>query len=175
MDPSKATHLRRSSRKKVLTTSFHSRRPRTVPFKGGNASTHSTETIGHSQARASLGKTRTGIIAASIGDRTKEAQVWAWLRDADRPWEGFSLPNDLSKISEVFPYNTKRERVQSSQRERDQNDLGNKARLVASGCSLFSEQGEGPQPKKALCRTSGKFTARFVRQHSDMLPPVKWS
>ncbi|RKK53022.1 hypothetical protein BFJ68_g10839 [Fusarium oxysporum] len=85
MDPSKATHLRRSSRKKVLTTSFHSGRPRTVPSKGGNASTHSTETIGHSQARASLGKTRTGIIAASIGDRTKEAQAtklgW-WLQDA---------------------------------------------------------------------------------------------
>ncbi|KAF5580512.1 hypothetical protein FPANT_9299 [Fusarium pseudoanthophilum] len=63
--------------------------PRTVPSKGGYASTHSTETIGHSQARASLDKTRIEIIAASTGNQTKEAQVWAWLRDADRPWEGF--------------------------------------------------------------------------------------
>lgn len=156
MDPPKATHLRRSSRKKVLTTSFHSGWPRTVPSKGGYASTHSTETIGHSQARASLGKTRIKIVAASTEDRTKEAQVWAWLRDADRPWEGFSLPDVYSldrpqvvqKPAKGSPEKMKRNRGRSSQGERNQHDPGNKARPVASGCSSFREQGEGPQPKR---------------------------
>lgn len=146
-------HLRRSSRKKVLTTSSHGGWPRTVPSKGGYASTHSTETIGHSQARASLGKTRIKIIAASTGDRTRKAQVWAWLTDADRPWEGFSLPDVHSpqvvqKPAKGFPEKIKRDRGRSSQREWNQNGPGNKARPVASGCSLFREQGEGPQPKR---------------------------
>ncbi|EWG45803.1 hypothetical protein FVEG_06460 [Fusarium verticillioides 7600] len=158
MDRSKATHLRRSSRKKVLTTSFHSGWPRTVPSKGGYASTHSTETIGHSQARASLGKARIDIIAASTGNRTKEAQVWAWLRDADRPWEGFSLsdvcsPQVVQKPAKGLSYKTKRDRGLSSQREQDQSDLGNRSRPVASEGSLFREQGEGPQPKRPFAES----------------------
>ncbi|QGI60460.1 hypothetical protein CEK26_004433 [Fusarium fujikuroi] len=152
-----------------MTTSFHSGWPRTVLSKGGYASTHSTETIGHSQARASLGKTRINITAASTGDRTKEAQVWAWLRDADRPWEGFSLPDVYNpqvaqKPAKGSPEKMKRNRGRSSQRERNQHDPGNKARPVASGCSSFREQGEGPQPKRHSAEPL----------HSDMMPSVKW-
>jgi hypothetical protein len=108
MDSPKTTGLKRSSRENVLTPSIHSGQPRTVSFSGGYASTYSTETIGHSQASTSPGNVRNGSTAASTENRIKEAQVWAWLRDADRPWEGFGLPNVSSpqvvqKAAEVFP------------------------------------------------------------------------
>ncbi|EWG45802.1 hypothetical protein FVEG_06460 [Fusarium verticillioides 7600] len=151
----KSTALRRSVRRARGGT--HTAVP-SNDLEGGYASTHSTETIGHSQARASLGKARIDIIAASTGNRTKEAQVWAWLRDADRPWEGFSLsdvcsPQVVQKPAKGLSYKTKRDRGLSSQREQDQSDLGNRSRPVASEGSLFREQGEGPQPKRPFAES----------------------